>query len=75
MNENEKREDEQDIKDTEDRKKKDQEEREKIPVVASGHDILWVVGYRMSEAYKITDSTRRILEIRIKQVGEENNEG
>ncbi len=51
------------------------EEREKIPVVASGHDILWVVGYRMSEAYKITDSTRRILEIRIKQVGEENNEG
>ena len=51
------------------------EERDRIPVVASGHDILWVVGYRMSEAYKITESTRRILEIRIKQMGEENNEG
>ena len=41
------------------------EEREKIPVLAEGSHILWAVGYRISEAYKVTENTERILEIQV----------
>lgn len=41
----------------------DRDEREKIPLVCDGDEIMWVVGYRISERYKITDKTNRILEI------------
>ena len=40
-------------------------ERDRIPLVADGNRILWVVGYRMSEAYKITEQTETVLEIRV----------
>lgn len=47
--------------------------RDQIPVVAVENDILWVVGYRMSEAYKVTDKTNTILQIEIRK--EETNDG
>ena len=40
-----------------------QEEREKVWLVADGHDIMWVVGHRQSQRYQITESTKKILEI------------
>ena len=36
-------------------------ERDKIPLVADGEHILWVVGYRMSAVVKISDETREVL--------------
>ena len=41
------------------------EERGKIPLVADGSHILWVIGYRISEYYKITDDTHTVLQIQI----------
>lgn len=41
------------------------EERDKTPLIYDREGILWVVGYRISEDYKIDNNTRRILKIRI----------
>ena len=40
-------------------------ERDRIPVVADGQNILWVLGHRMSEDYKVTPETRTVLEITV----------
>lgn len=39
-------------------------ERDHLMLLASGQEILWIVGKRISEAYKITESTKRVLEIK-----------
>ena len=39
------------------------ESREQIPLIADGEEIVWIVGGRISERYKITSCTRNILEI------------
>ena len=45
------------------------EERDKVWLIADGSHIVWMIGGRISEAYKITENTKKILEIKIK--GEE----
>ena len=42
------------------------EERDKRWLIADGSHILWMPGSRMSDAYKITSQTKKILEIKIK---------
>ena len=37
--------------------------RESIPVLADGGDVVWVAGYRISEAYKITAETARVVQV------------
>lgn len=44
-------------------KKIPQEERNRIPLLSDGDHIIWVVGYRISEEYKVTELTRHILKI------------
>ena len=39
------------------------DERSRIPLVADGDHILWIVGYRISEAYKVGETTDTILQI------------
>ena len=41
-------------------------ERDVLPLVAEGNRILWVVGQRISESYKIKEKTERIIQIQIK---------
>ena len=37
--------------------------RDKLPVVATDSEILWIPGGRMNEQYKITSTTGRVLEL------------
>lgn len=41
--------------------------RDEIPLLADGNHILWIVGYRISEYYKITDDTKEVLQVKILQ--------
>lgn len=43
------------------------EQREEIPIVTDDKEIIWVAPYRMSEHYKIDDTTKRIIVIEIKE--------
>lgn len=47
-----------------------QELRDKIPVLAEGEHVIWLVGYRISEYYKVKENTKRILSVQWVQ-GEE----
>lgn len=40
-------------------------ERDFVPLLAAGQEILWVVGYRLSEAFKVTQDTKRVLYVEI----------
>lgn len=50
-------------------------ERKKIPLLADGNHILWMVGYRMSAYYKVTEKTKEILSITIKEKEKEKTYG
>ena len=42
-----------------------QAERDRLPILAEGEHVLWVVGYRISEYYKVTENTKRILKVQL----------
>ena len=39
------------------------ESRNIIPLLADGQNIIWIPGYRINEHYKITNKTKRVIEI------------
>lgn len=47
------------------------QERDRITLLAEGSHILWVVGSRISEYYKITSQTKTVLEVHVKGVKED----
>ena len=40
--------------------------RDKIPVLAEGNHVIWLIGYRISEYYKINRNTKRVLQVQLK---------
>lgn len=42
------------------------DERDQLLVLADGEHVLWVVGKRISEHYKVSSETRRVLEVTVK---------
>ncbi len=48
-----------------------QEKRDKIWCVADGDHIVWMIGGRISEAYKVTSHTKRVVEITVKGESED----
>lgn len=47
------------------------EKRDDILLIADGEQILWIIGYRMSSGYQITEETQQILQVEITE--EEKN--
>ncbi len=43
------------------------DERDSVPVVASGDDIVWIAGYRGDERFKVTGGTKRFLRLEFKR--------
>jgi tRNA(Ile)-lysidine synthase len=41
--------------------------RERIPIVCSPHHILWLVGWRIDDRVKVTESTKQILRLEFKR--------
>lgn len=46
-------------------------ERDRIPLVATPDRIVWVVGYRIDDRFKVTAETREVLKLRFRRTGEE----
>jgi tRNA(Ile)-lysidine synthase len=44
------------------------DERDAIPLIVSGDDIVWVVGYRGDDRFKVTDETKRVLKLEVKKL-------
>ena len=45
-------------------------ERERIPLLVSGGRILWIVGHRIDDRVKVTDKTRRIMKVEVREIAE-----
>lgn len=46
--------------------------RDRIPLLVSRHGILWLVGWRISEPAKVTDSTRQVLVVQFQRTPDEH---
>ncbi|MCK9228023.1 MAG: tRNA lysidine(34) synthetase TilS [Syntrophorhabdaceae bacterium] len=43
------------------------EDRRHIPLLLSGDEIIWIVGHRIDDGYKLTGNTRNILKVTVKK--------
>lgn len=44
------------------------DERNRIPLIVSGDDIIWIVGYRADNRFKVTEKTTRIVKLEVKKI-------
>ncbi len=51
------------------------EQRDQIPIVAAGNQVLWVVGYRISEAFQVKSGTKQIIQITLISENQEEKGG
>lgn len=38
--------------------------RDSIPLVATGSDIVWIIGYKINDKFKVTENTRNVLKLK-----------
>lgn len=46
----------------------EKDDRDKVPVVLSDNKIVWVAGHRIDDEFKVTPTTRRVLELRMEEL-------
>jgi tRNA(Ile)-lysidine synthase len=44
------------------------DERDAVPIVVTGNDIVWIAGYRGDERFKVSESTERFLKIELNKL-------
>src|SRR4030042_1133800 len=44
------------------------DERDSVPVVASGNDIVWIAGFRCDERFKVTKETKKVVKLEVKKI-------
>ena len=37
--------------------------RDKIPLIAKGNEVIWMVGYKISDKFKVTENTKSVLKL------------
>jgi len=45
-------------------------ERGRIPLLVSGERIIWIVGYRIDDRVRVTDRTKRILKVEVREIAD-----
>lgn len=46
--------------------------RDLVPILTDENEVLWIVGYRMNDAYKVTEKTQRVLEVTYIEYGDDS---
>ena len=44
------------------------ERRDRVPIILSGNDIIWVAGYRADERFKVTEHTEKVLRLELSKL-------
>jgi len=44
------------------------DERNRVPLILSGEDIIWVLGYRRDDRFKVTKETKNVLRLEVKKI-------
>ncbi len=51
------------------------EARGRIPLICRGNEIVWVIGYKISDKFKVTENTKKVLKIAFNRRGHDYDEG
>ena len=49
------------------------EDRGRIPLIAVGNEIVWIIGYKISDKFKVTENTKSVLKLEYNRRG--HNDG
>lgn len=50
------------------------EERSRIPLVCKGNEVVWVIGHKISDKFKVTENTKKVLKIEFNRRGHDYDE-
>lgn len=44
------------------------EKRDEIPLIASNEEVVWIIGHKISDKFKVTENTKRVLRLKVKML-------